>query len=649
MNHKISTILQSDVIGNYVKLEEMQIAISEAMNNIRNSIYYDIDTLDDILTAHILEENPHNINPDLIGAAKKNHTHIPESIGAAPISHTHTPESIGASPIAHTHSPEEIGAAGAVHYHPQYALKTDIVETKHIKPCIIVDAPLIDLSGGYSKVDNIPIIILSRQLNHLTEGYLDIVDGVVSSNKNTINNTNLWDGLGNNGYMEFEEGSVYTRTKITYKFHHRRTIGTLALSIILPEGIDYPHSVNIYKDNLFLDNVDLVWTNNKTTVDMNTLTTESFKTITIEFPTAVVINNTWKLNIQMVFNDVNNRMFKIVPGLVYTYENDNAIRMAEVNENITFDLNDMVINHPYFIGLIYDQEEEKHTTCIDALPPYYGPSEEGIQPFVNRYENSNSDNYFGTLNINSDELSISDIIDNDINIHDIYKDSLKSFVTKQDINKVIVSHDFMRELVIKRMTMVFKKNEIDKVPSNIDLKLTDINGNIVNVFNLANYLPDINSDNTYIELDLIISDINTTGYRLELNHTTNIAINQIRIILDAPYYNINRYRWEDSSNKKYIGVIYKRSNGSYDIRPYTLGNVACLPVNGMNLTKNNTRYEIVNPFGVPVLDTEIVDLTPIGGGGILDSSAYIEKITEDKIVINSITSGRYAVHVSRNW
>jgi hypothetical protein len=266
---------------------------------------------------------------------------------------------------------------------------------------------------------------------------------------------------------------------------------------------------------------------------------------------------------------------------------------------------------------------------------------------------SNSDRYFGDLEITTpDNLPETSIINPSININDLYKDSLISFTTKEGISSLIIKHNFTRELSLKKMTLVFKRNEIDQVPNSIDLKTTDINGNISNVLNINNYLPEINSDSTYIELDLIVSDINLTNYVLTLgtnDDNGSISVNQIRMIFNSSYYNINRYKWDDHLNKKYIGVIYKRNNGSNDIKSYAVGDVTCLPVNGMNLTENNMRYEIVNPFGTTILDTEIIDLTPVGGGGILNSSAYIENIFEDKIVIYSVTKGRYAVHVSRNW
>jgi hypothetical protein len=129
--------------------------------------------------------------------------------------------------------------------------------------------------------------------------------------------------------------------------------------------------------------------------------------------------------------------------------------------------------------------------------------------------------------------------------------------------------------------------------------------------------------------------------------TTDIRLFMLKIALSSKFYNINSYNWSDNETRKYIGVIYKRSHGGYDIRSYTTGDNVCLVVNGFNVAEVGKIYKLVNPFGNKDMITDLIclDMT----NNIISPIANVLEVTHDEIFIKTNTADIFAVNCYRGW
>lgn len=649
LENKIVSVVKKSILNDYATKQYVINLLTDTINSLSQNLSGEISLISNTLSEHLQAVNPHRITPDKIGAAKRIHTHTPQEVGASPSNHTHTPQEIGAATAGHSHTPQEIGAAPVNHVHDQYVLRSEILDTRHLKPCIIMDGPSYNINDGFQQADNAVVMMHTKWLNHHTKGHMDPNNGAVSCNRGTSGNP-LWEGIGGSGMMEFEEGPSFQRTKINYTFFGKRDVEQIDLHIVTDLPTSLPEYVRVYRNNLLYTETMLLWEDGKASIQYTEDQMKNTDSVSIEFIDTPITNMSWGLNIQVKFRDTNGYDFAILPGVSYTYESNGVVSIADTTEKIYFNVPNMVQDHPYFVGLIYDPETLQHEVKVSALPPHYGSTNEGVQPFLYVFKNTTTDMFYGYY-------SITDTEGHDVSnetIHSLYTDSLYSLETPDGIHDVTIKHQFGDEedvlLPVRKMSLVFKKTEIENIPQSILLKGTDVNGNTIEIANVVDYIPDVNNDQTYVELTLFDLPVILSGFELELTNDANIKINQMRVILNSSFYNINRYKWDDNATQKYLGVIYKRvEDNEYDVRNYPLGNTCRIPVNGLNLTENNTLYEIVNPFGTDIVDYEVLNLTPTGGGGLIDPYAVVEDITEDKITINSVSSGRFALYISRNW
>lgn len=129
------------VVG--IDADQATVIASTLINTAVDNLSVVIASIRDELIAHEMDkDNPHEVTPEKIGAAAKNHTHnelgtVTDIFDAFQIELNEllkrlndlTPEDIGAAKADHTHTPEEIGAAPEIHYHDDtYLRKGDVTD-----------------------------------------------------------------------------------------------------------------------------------------------------------------------------------------------------------------------------------------------------------------------------------------------------------------------------------------------------------------------------------------------------------------------------------------------------------------------------------------------------------------------------------------
>ena len=247
----------------------------------------------------------HTHTPESIGAADREHTHEPEECGAAPAIHTHneyalrtelesfrdnfedhltqenpheiTPELIGAALKDHTHIPSEIGAANIIHSHSEYVTETEVEELidnkisggtnsntgLRYKPMTIVRCPLGVSPNGLenSSIDDPISPIIFPYIIHRTKGEYDYFDGVCSTNKSTVEGFPIWYAF--NKCLTDEDCKIDTaafscadivseenKVLLQYEFHISRSISHFTIRKSTNDKVGgFPTSFRVYIDD----------------------------------------------------------------------------------------------------------------------------------------------------------------------------------------------------------------------------------------------------------------------------------------------------------------------------------------------------------------------------------------------------------------
>ena len=305
----------------------------------------------------------HTHTPESIGAADREHTHEPEECGAAPAVHTHneyalrteledlrnnfedhliqenphdiTPELIGAALKDHTHTPNEIGAANAVHSHPEYITESqveEIVDNKvsggttssntglRYKPMTIVRCPLGVSPNGLenSSIDDPVSPVIFPYIIHRTKGEYDYFDGVCSTNKSTVKGFPIWYAF--NKCLTDEDCKIDTvafscadvvneenKVLLQYEFHISRSISHFTIRKSTNDKVGgFPTSFRVYaNDNLIQTFTDIdLSTSEVDCMLQDTGSIECKKIAIIVFAVNTNSSENWGAKISFNFTDV---------------------------------------------------------------------------------------------------------------------------------------------------------------------------------------------------------------------------------------------------------------------------------------------------------------------------------------------------------
>lgn len=598
------------------------------------------------LEAHKLTVNPHNITPDKIRAAHRVHTHTPYECGAAPEDHTHTPESIGAAKTNHTHTPESIGASPEDHHHDdRYLLKTDIITPKVTKPSIVLDAPLGFIPESYEHTNiNLPTaIIKTGNLTHETDSLYSLSSGMITSNGIVDDASELYHAVQRNKYTQFiqDPNIPYTPVIINYRLHTPRDIKSVEVKRDL--DAPYPTMIRLIKDNQSIRTYQIPWEEGSTSyiLDLSSeLDTYKYTTKLGLAVETLSIKADWKFSFDILFDDVNVDQFAINKDITFTYEGESTIQTYTLSdEDCKFTLSDMAIDHPYFVAL---EMTDTPTISVTGIPPQYGIKDRGVDPFLDGgYATNTDDEFYGILSTTSEHPNYP--------IQYIYQEDSESYSSELGTSAVTITHNFRTGRKVSDITLMFNKDELDYIPSSIIVEGKDISGNTITIFTNTQFIPDtINDNDKHVYLSV---DIDRTITELILHLTNNsgaeIKINLLKVSLTSNFYNINKYTWSDGIARKYLGIIYKRAHGGYQIYSYPIGDSVNIPINGFSNTQANRIYSVMNPFGTKSLDVDLNCLKR--SSSIIPPQASIEAITRDKIYIKTTTPDMFSINCFREW
>lgn len=626
----------------YVTQDGLDQIVTQINQNIQTIIEQFAQTVAQSLEEHLQADNPHGIDPDEIGAARKNHGHEPADIGAADRDHSHTAQDIGAAERDHSHSASDVGAAPANHSHSQYMLKTDIVIPKVYKPSVVLDAPVGTLPSAFIHTQvNLPVVsIQGEHLTHTADGVFDTHSGVISSNRESA--TPLYEAVKFGKVTTFaeDEGGVFASTGINYKLHYPRDIGSIQLRKD-PTIVSYPTQVALYVNDNLVKTMQCSWIGDVCELPIGATIHGANKIGLIV--QSIVSQANWSFGMDFDFIDLADQMFFVTPGVSCTFEQEDIATVSkELVNKIPFDIPDMVIDHPYFIGLKNDESAEDGVSVhVVDLPPEYGVTDKGTRPFLSNYVDGPSHEFYGDIIANSEDGSAP--------VQNVYNIDNGSYKSSMGTTNVTIQHDFPEDREVHSIEIAFKKSEFDMIPKTMLLDITLQTGNMLQILNVPEYLPDINNDDdTYVSITIDVGRV-IKAFRFTLSDPTanQVAVALIKVSLVSEFYNIHKLLWADGGQRNFIGVIYKRGEGQFDIRPYAIGGTTCLPINGLNKTSVNGIYEVVNPFGSRNISAKLIALAE--SDDIIPPTAQVLGITNDKITVEAITADVFAIDLDRDW
>ena len=137
------------------------------------------------LTTHKTEINPHNITPELIGAAASDHVHS-EYVTTSNIESLLRDLLVEYSKVGHTHS--EYLTVSSAHTYIDTSLSNAIASIKVVDPFIISKAPQAALPSRYAQTDVTPavsILVPSAQAND-SNGSLDYYSSMITTNRKEL-------------------------------------------------------------------------------------------------------------------------------------------------------------------------------------------------------------------------------------------------------------------------------------------------------------------------------------------------------------------------------------------------------------------------------------------------------------------------------
>ena len=623
---------------------------------------------------------------DLSGVAEEFHTHDPKDIGAAYIEHQHGYEDVsGVAPEIHTHTLEELGAASALHTHSQYITNetvsgavSDALGNMGVTfNSLVPTLTLLGASEGVLPVHlegsslSSPVVpILLPDIEHFANNNYDYYEGLISSNKNTVDNHPIeyaFKAIHNKedydkriAVFESLTTTLDPEVLIEYKFNAYRTISGITLENHKDICSGIPVEIEIYADNILVSTIT-----NDTWIDNSELVIPFESDVNLERLSIVVKrvsldeNNRWGIRVRCAFSDVesdhialNGVVNYIVNGKI---EDITAETSYDVSELVPNEIAYVTLNRTYISG---DEDlnipgQNLFALSTSYVPIEFGTKQRGYPVMYDRYQDSNTNAVWGTIST-SDENPV-----NEPNV--IYQDSDISYISNE--NEVTITHEFIDTVKLKGYKLLFSKEALEnnEIPTSWTLTATietiDEEGLVYtleeDISIVEKYLPNTNSASTqlgYVKFDLESTEV--TKLTLKLKNTKG---NKISILAFVPYlagefYNI----LTNEASDPYLiplGMICAHEyegKRSYQYYPPAVGKSCIVPIDNLKLQPyGEVTHKVYNPFNTRNVDCTI--MTSPTGETNYTGDASIEFISHDFITVKTKSPSIYCLKIVRNW
>lgn len=620
------------------------------------------------LNAHEIAVNPHNITPDLIGAAKVDHTHS-EYISQTEVDTIIKSKLSDYAKVDHTH--DNYLTKDESETLVNDAMTKQLANMVTIPPAIITDAPMGLLPSRLSQSGLTPpiTVILPSLINPVNNSSFDIVNGVITTNKGSLVNEAPKLFALDNTYAKINKTDIQSSATFRMQFHAKRTISSYTVKCKNGKLTDW---------KVFSGNTTFI---HRVTNPTNYQSIDETNTCSITFPDPIEVDSIafilldatadLEIKISLTLSDTS------ISNILLTKESFGVcVPTNGANRIVTYPAVDtfrkvaaLPVTATKLPCYIFAKAELNSTPYFTTsyYPPEYGNIRKGIDIFSDKFQsnlsNPGSDNtseaytsdVYGTLSL------IDGASNPDTPLTYIYNGT-DSWYSKAGVNRAVIEQTIKSDdVLLMGYTLFWKKEDADYVPKSWTLTVNGIDetGNEVSVVydSVDVYYPfySVEDDDIVYHADFD-QPIRVRKLILTVETDRNdgvVSLYNLAYFLSERFYSIpenKMYKGNKEVSETCIGSAVYGDNGWTPVNT-CLGRFCVVPINNMQVATNDTTYTVPNPF----LSTDIqVSIKCYGTESNFENAdvapgAAVTDITSDTITVVCKTSYIYALAISRAW
>lgn len=621
------------------------------------------------LTAHKTAINPHNITPELIGAATFDHVHS-EYVTTNNIESALRDLLVGYSKVGHTHS--EYLTINSAHAYIDTSLATALESIKVVDPFIITKAPQAALPSRYAQTDITPavaILVPSSQAND-SNGSLDYYSSMITTNRkelmSQISNVFSIDST-KRAIIPVDLLDSVVNFRITFN-HTRKVKGYI---------------VHCYGTNKFIDwkvvtgnttfihritnptNYELSGNDNKCEINFDRV--RDIDSLSFMFTGSYTGDDVEiKLHIELIYADLLEDSFGITNKSFSVCLPDNGANKV-INIPTKAELvNNMMPEHvvsdiPVYVYI--NEQDNAIWYSLSYYPVEVANTRRGINVFLDKFANVNKsaidsvETYhhraYGDLSL------VKGTSAEDRLLKSIYSSSIDSWYSDGSTNQVIIKQTILsNDVLLKGYMLNWRNTDIDNIPDTWTLTIDglDENDNPTTVVfdSVEQYYPFYSvEDDDIVYHCKFDNPIKVKSITLTMSAITArpIALNKLFLYLSEYYYAI-------SENTMYVGNRKHKAmclgtaeyvNGKWRVYNACIGRSCVIPINNLDMTEPYTEYTVRNPFHTVDIVASVQNYVLTDDETMNSPDAYVSNITSEYITVYTNTAFRYALSISRTW
>lgn len=621
------------------------------------------------LTAHKTAINPHNITPELIGAATFDHVHS-EYVTTNNIESALRDLLVGYSKVGHTHS--EYLTINSAHAYIDTSLATALESIKVVDPFIITNAPQAALPSRYAQTDVTPavaILVPSSQAND-SNGSLDYYSSMITTNRkelmSQISNVFSIDST-KRAIIPVDLLDSVVNFRITFN-HTRKVKGYI---------------VHCYGTNKFIDwkvvtgnttfihritnptNYELSGNDNKCEINFDRV--RDIDSLSFMFMGPYTGDDVEiKLHIELIYVDLLEDSFGITNKSFSVCLPDNGANKVIIVPAKAELVNNMMPEHvvsdiPVYVYI--NEQDNAIWYSLSYYPVEVANTRRGINVFLDKFANVNKSaidpvetyrhSAYGDLSL------VKGTSAEDSLLNSIYSSSIDSWYSDGSTNQVTIKQTILsNDVLLKGYMLNWRNTDIDNIPDTWTLTIDglDENDNPTTVVfdSVEQYYPFYSvEDDDIVYHCKFDSPIRVKAITLTMSAITArpIALNKLFLYLSEYYYAI-------SENTMYLGNIKHKAiclgtaeyvNGKWKVYNACIGRSCVIPINNLDMTEPYTEYTIRNPFHTVDIVASVQNYVLTDDETINSPDAYVSNITSEYITVYTNTTFRYALSISRTW
>lgn len=620
------------------------------------------------LTAHKTAINPHNITPELIGAATSDHEHS-EYVTTSNIESSLHDLLIGYSKVGHTHS-EYLTISNAYAY-IDTSLATALESIKIVDPFIITQAPQAALPSRYAQTDVTPavsILVPSSQAND-SNGSLDYYSSMITTNRKE-----LMSQVANVFSIDSTKRAIIpvdlldsvVNFRITFN-HTRKVKGYIVHCYGTNKFVDWKV---ITGNTTFIHritnptNYELSGNDNKCEINFDRV--RDIDSLSFMFMGSYTGDDVEiKLHIELIYADLLETSFGITNKSFSVCLPDNGANKVinvPAKEELVMNVPEHIVpNTPLYVYI--NEQDNSVWYSLSYYPVEVANTRRGINVFLDKFINVNKSvidpvetyhhSAYGDLSL------VKGTSAEDKLLKSIYSSDVDSWYSDGSTNQVTIKQTILsNDVLLKGYMLNWRNTDIDNIPDTWTLTIDgldeDDNPTTVVFDSVEQYYPFYSvEDDDIVYHCKFDSPIRVKAITLTMSTVTTrpIALNKLFLYLSEYYYAI-------SENTMYIGNRKCKAiclgtaeyvNGNWKVYNACIGRSCVIPINNLDITEPYIEYTVRNPFHTVDIVANVQNYVLTDDETINSPDAYVSNITSEYITVYTNSPFRYALSISRTW